>query len=69
MSKDGKRRIADNRFERFSPGDGTTIINYHFVDREKLANTRPEDWSVEYVTPERLVSVAIPFVFKNVPLP
>lgn len=44
-------------------------LRYHFTDRAALAKTNPEDWTLVYTTPGRIVQVTVPFALKDLPLP
>jgi hypothetical protein len=67
LSKDGKTRLVANSYLREMESSRRAVISYHFTDRDKLAGTKPEDWSVVYTTPALVVTVPLTFSFKDVP--
>lgn len=44
-------------------------LRYHFTNRAALAKTNPEDWTLVYTTPGRIVHIRVPFALKDLPLP
>ncbi len=69
VSKDGKTRLAANSYVRESQSTRRAVLGYHFIDRAKLAGSKPEEWSLVYTTPALVVTVPLTFSFKDVPLP
>ncbi len=47
------------------------VISYHFLEKpdRKLLLGKPADWKLVYRTPSPLLEAAIPFEFRDVPLP
>ena len=69
----GKQRLAsslrDTEVVKLTAGQA--VVRYHFTQKAN-AGVRfgaLSDWALHYRTPGRMVEVAVPFEFKNVPLP
>lgn len=72
VSKNGGRRFPNNgRFEIDDQVPHQPVITYHFLDEpdKKLFLGQPADWKLTYRTPSPLLEIAVPFEFRNVPLP
>jgi len=67
VSKDGKTRLVASSYVRESESSRRAVLSYHFTNHKRLADTTPEDWTLEYRTPSLVVTVPVPFSFKDVP--
>jgi hypothetical protein len=68
-STDGKKRLAAASYVLESASERRAIISYHFTDKDQAPAGKPETWTVTYTAPAALVTLAIPFQFKDVSLP
>jgi hypothetical protein len=66
---DGKRSLASSSYVLESASARRAILTYHFVDKGPVKRGRPEDWSVRYRSPVKIVEAPIAFRFRDVPLP
>src|SRR5262249_20640149 len=69
VHKKTKEEWLPSAYARENSTERKATVSYHFTDRNRLARTKPEDWSLVYHSPEKCVSVDIPFVFEKVELP
>jgi hypothetical protein len=69
VSKDGKTRIVAKLSARERESTRRADIVYQFVDGDKLAQMKPEEWSLEYETPALVVTMPLAFSFRGVPVP
>jgi hypothetical protein len=69
VSKDGRTRIVAKLSARERESSRRADIVYLFADRDKLAEMKPEEWSLEYETPALIVTMPLAFSFRDVPLP
>jgi hypothetical protein len=68
-AKDGMKRMKPAGYDISIANNRKAVINYHFLDTDKMRRGRPTDWKVRYRTPAALVEVPLTFSFKDVPLP
>src|SRR5262249_8811671 len=45
------------------------VARYRFLEEGDVKLRKPEDWKVIYKTPGAMVTVPVPFEFKDLPLP
>ncbi len=67
--KGGTTFPANGGFATVTQESNRAEVDYNFVEDGKRKLGKPEDWGVVYRTPGRIVQVAVPFAFKDVPLP
>lgn len=69
--KNGQRFPNNGRFEIDDQVPDRPVIAYRFLDEpeKKLRLGQPAEWKLIYRTPSPLVETAIPFEFRDVPLP
>jgi hypothetical protein len=68
-SLDGKRRVPAASYVLENATPRRAVLSYHFVDRDRFARGRPEDWRLTYRTPAAVVEWPVRFSFKDVRLP
>jgi hypothetical protein len=68
----GTQRLPNNLgYETDDQTDNKAILRYRFTSEpdKKLILGKPGDWKLVYRTPGKIVEVAVPFEFKDLPLP
>jgi hypothetical protein len=68
-SPDGKRRLGSSGYVVETATARHAVLSYHFLDKDRQARGRPEDWRLMYRTPAAVVEWPVRFSFKDVPLP
>jgi hypothetical protein len=68
-AKDGTKRLKPAGYDISIATDRKAVINYHFLDTDKMTRGGPANWKIRYRTPAALVEVPLTFSFKDVPLP
>jgi hypothetical protein len=67
--KGGTTFPANGGFATVSQESNRAEVDYNFVEDGKRKLGKAGDWKVVYRTPGRIIQVAVPFEFKDVPLP
>jgi hypothetical protein len=69
MRRDGKQELAPVGYEMAEQGEHQVLLTYYFSKQKGGAPRRPQDWKLVCRTPGRIGTMAVPFAFKDLPLP